>query len=278
MSSKVLTPEERQALEYAYGTRRLVELLIDPVQGHFDAAHLREINRRIFQDLPGLGLHDITPGQYRPPVAAHYDWLKTRTFETINIRSHVAYSRMDDIALARLDDNLKEADPIALAKLDTPAFTKAIGTLYTQLDYIHPFSDGNSRTLRAFTRQLAEASGYNIDWDQFGQSPVGRDLLYIARDLSVNELALPHIVHDVTKRDVLLTIDQLEGNRDLPSLLQDAVSPICAAHVHIQAEGAITQGHRSPAFVEPSLEEQLREQERLTPLSPAQLDEPGMDY
>ncbi|WP_353744070.1 MULTISPECIES: Fic family protein [Pseudomonas] len=56
------------------------------------------------------------------------------------------------------------------------SFTKAIGKLYSQLDFIHPFSDGNSRTLREFSRQLAEASNYRLDWERFGQSPAGRDL------------------------------------------------------------------------------------------------------
>ena len=38
---------------------RIVELELDPVRGTFDAAHLQEIHRRIFQDL----LHH-NPGEY----------------------------------------------------------------------------------------------------------------------------------------------------------------------------------------------------------------------
>jgi len=52
---------------------------------------------------------------------------------------------------------------------------------------------------------------------------MGRDLLYIARDLSVNELALPHIQNANNKRDVVFSMDILEGNRKLPDLLQDAI-------------------------------------------------------
>ena len=100
-----------------------------------------------------------------------------------------------------------------------------MGRLYTELDYIHPFPDGNSRTLREFTRQLADESSHSLDWQQFGKSPFGRDLLCIARDRGVNELALPHIRHAGMKRDVMMTMDQFEDNRDLPNLWRDAVRP-----------------------------------------------------
>ena len=55
-NGKSLTVEERQTLEAEHTFRRIVELRLDPVRGKFDAAHLKEVNRRIFQDLPDLGL------------------------------------------------------------------------------------------------------------------------------------------------------------------------------------------------------------------------------
>jgi fido (protein-threonine AMPylation protein) len=36
--------------------------------------------------------------------------------------------------------------------------------LYVDLDRIHPFHEGNSRTLREFTRSLALAAGYDLSW------------------------------------------------------------------------------------------------------------------
>lgn len=223
MTDKVPASDQRQALEADYTFQRLVELRVDPVKGSFDAAHLREINRRIFQDLPGLGFDQVTPGEYRPQVPPGNDWIKTRRLETVEVRPSVAYSPMDTEARNRLEEVLKRADPAALSKLSPQEFTSSIGRLYTALDYIHPFPDGNSRTLREFTRQLAEESGYSIEWERFNQTPAGRDILYIARDISVNKLALPHVIHEDTKRSVVFTMDQFDGNRDLPDLLRDAV-------------------------------------------------------
>ena len=114
---KELTGEERQTQEAEHTFRRIVELRLDPVRGKFDAAHLREINRRIFQDLPDLGFDDVTPGQYRPPVAADNDWIKSRSLETVDVPSNVAYSSMNNEARARIDDVLKQANPAVLRKL-----------------------------------------------------------------------------------------------------------------------------------------------------------------
>ena len=181
--------EERDRIEGLYTAHRIFELELDPIRGSFDAFHLREINRRIFQDLPGAGYNDVTPGEYRPTVADGKDWMKHRGLETAAGAFFVAYSRMDAKAQQRLDKALEVASPEQLRQLDTHAFTAAMATLYAELDYVHPFSDGNSRTLRTFTKQLANASGYELEWERFGRESGGRDALYVARDLTVNQLA-----------------------------------------------------------------------------------------
>lgn len=73
--------------------RRIVELELKPVKGNFDAQHLKGIHRRIFQDIPKMG-GDLLPGQFRPPVDANLDWVKTRQLESVNAILNVAYSNM----------------------------------------------------------------------------------------------------------------------------------------------------------------------------------------
>ena len=105
-------------------------------------------------------------------------------------------------------------------------FTRSkIAELYVELDYIHPFPDGNSRTLRTFTAQLAQESGYHIDWASFNRSDESRDRLYIARDLAVNRIALPLAYHESTMRALSHAMFSLEGNKELPELLKDAIRP-----------------------------------------------------
>jgi cell filamentation protein len=204
---------------------RIIELRLRPVQGNFDADHLKEINRRIFQDLPDLGFKDVTPGIYRPEVATGKDWMKMRGLESAPGSFFVAYSKMDAASLKRLDAVLEAADPVRLSSLSTKDFTQAIAKLYSELDYIHPFPDGNSRTLRAFTSQLATEAGYDIDWTRFAESPAGRDILYIARDLAVFPFAKAQIEHPNNLMKLVSTAHRLEGNRTLEALLVDVTKP-----------------------------------------------------
>ena len=238
------TPDARRAeLEGRYTQWRIIELEANPVEGRFDAAHLKEVNRRIFQDLPGAGFDDVTPGEFRPAVPDGVDWIKHRGLSTVDGSFFVAYSRMDDAAKARLDKVLAAADPEKLRGLKTPEFTAQLAKIYTELDYIHPFSDGNSRTLRTFTKQLARSAGYALDWERFGNIDVGRDLLYVARDLSVNALAMPNVQNESTMQRILYTTDRLQGNRTLPDLLRDAVRPTRAVAFEQMPEYEALKAH-----------------------------------
>jgi cell filamentation protein len=243
VAGKGMTPDQREQIEADYTFKRVVELELDPVRGSFDAAHLKEINRRIFQDLPGAGFDDVTPGEFRPAVPEGQDWMKDRALSTVEGAFYVAYSRMDEAALSRLDKALESAKPAELRKLKTAEFTARLAGVYAELDYVHPFSDGNSRTLRTFTKQLAKESGYELDWERFSRSPTGRDLLYIARDRSVNELAKPHIQHEHSMRKIIYTVDRLEGNSDLQNLLRDSVRPSRAVAFERMTEPDALQEH-----------------------------------
>jgi cell filamentation protein len=242
-ATDALTAEQRQQLEANYTFKRIVELELDPVRGNFDAAHLKEVNRRIFQDLPGAGFVDVTPGEFRKPVPDGLDWIRQRGLSTVDGPFYVAYSRMDEAATTRLDKALEGVKSDELRSLKTPEFTARLAKIYAELDYVHPFSDGNSRTLRTFTKQLAKEAGYEVDWERFGRSDIGRDLLYIARDRSVNALAKPHVQHKNTLREILHTQDRLDGNRDLPDLLRDAVRPCRAVAFEQMSEQEALKAH-----------------------------------
>lgn len=49
-----------------------------------------------------------------------------------------------------------------LAKGD---FIKRLAYYYDQLNYIHPFREGNGRTQRVFWSRVAQDGGYEIDWN-----------------------------------------------------------------------------------------------------------------
>lgn len=189
----------------------------------FDINYLKAIHKRILKDDPEA--KDIMPGEFRSEVKAEFDWCKDRKLESVKAWSFIAYSSMDTDIQTKLSAILQHIDTHQLSKLNTKAFTQAISTLYTELDYIHPFRDGNSRTLRKFIREIAKASGYKLDWNPFNKNGISRDNLCIARDLAVNKLSLPHIQDPHNKRTVLYNMDQFAGNRSLTDLLGDVIRP-----------------------------------------------------
>lgn len=224
----MMTPEERSQRAIDSTFRRMIELELDPVLGNFDAQHLKEMNRRIFQDLPELGYVEISPGEFRAALPVGQEWIKNRALSSVEGTFCVAYSRMDSQALERLDVALDALNIEELSQLSTEQFSNSLAELYAELDYVHPFSDGNSRTLRSFTGQLAAAAGYEIDWGYFNRSPLARDLLYVARDLGVIERALPFIENGKALYEVIQSADRLKGNRDLSCLLNEAIRPLRA--------------------------------------------------
>ena len=162
---------------------RIGELDDDPVQGNFDAAHLREIHRRIFQDLP-----HYAPGEYRPEAPAH---IKARGLEAGVHRYYVHYAHRSKVD-AGIEKVLSDfGGPDTLRNLDAETFSQRMSKLYADLDYLHPFREGNSRTLRAFTVQLARAAGHELNWGATNVDAFSRDRLYIARDKEVTMRAFP---------------------------------------------------------------------------------------
>jgi cell filamentation protein len=172
--------EEREgALTFA----RIVELQNKPIRGNFDVAHLQEMHKHIFQDLP-----HYAPGEFRDDAPAH---TKARGLEHSGHRYYVPYAPRSEV-----DPGLEKvlADlggPKGLQGLGDDEFAARMAKLYGDLDYLHPFKEGNSRTLRTFTAQLARESGHELDWGTSNVDPVSRDRLYIARDKEVIARAYP---------------------------------------------------------------------------------------
>ena len=149
--------------------------------------------------------------------------MKSRKLETNDARLFVAYSGMTAKAQRRMEAALAAAQPAQLRQLDTPTFISAMAMLYAELDYAHPFPDGNSRTIRAFTKQLAHEAGFDLDWSGFNATPALRDGLYAARDNAVNRLALPRIEHEHAMRKIISSMEALKTYPNMHKLLSGAI-------------------------------------------------------
>jgi len=175
-------PELRLNADEIASYTRLAELRDTPIRGDFDAAHLNAIHAFIFQDSP-----QHRPGQNRPDTTS---WVKNRTLEGERTAYSVPYVSQD--VAGHLERRLAAFEgPASLRGLGVRAFAERLGELYSDLDRIHPWSEGNSRTLRAVTRLIAEEAGFRLNWTPSGVDASTRNQLYLARDVAVMERRWP---------------------------------------------------------------------------------------
>jgi cell filamentation protein len=232
--------------EYAQGQLsriRIEQLRLRPVKGNFDAAHLKEINRQIFQDFPKNGFNDVTPGEFRAPIEGALNaYVKGRRLESVKGVFPVAYSRMADDAQALLAATLDRANPEKLAPLNKAEFVKEMTAIYSALDYVHPFPEGNSRTLREFTRTVAKESGYTLAWEKIGATANQHDQLYIARDRAVFQHAKDHVNERLLVHISSATL-LLNGNPSLETLIEKATRPTRALAFETQTQHNAISAH-----------------------------------
>ncbi len=97
-----------------------------------------------------------------------YDWAgKVRTVDIKKNENDSEYflivSKIADAASYVFGELAKEHN---LMGLSVDLFTERLAYFYDQLNYIHPFREGNGRTQRIFWTRVARDAGYEIKWDE----------------------------------------------------------------------------------------------------------------
>jgi fido (protein-threonine AMPylation protein) len=219
--------EARAKREAGLTANRISELYEDPIEGEFDADHLKAIHAYIFQDLP-----EHQPGIIRERT--EQAWIKHRALEgrAVAYDVHYANQRIEE----RVEEAFKEfCGPRSVMSLGRDLVAVRIAKLYGDLDYAHPFYEGNSRTLREFTRELAGAAGFELDWIGTTITERERNQLYMARDLAVMERAFPGLTperamktNDRAEYEASFVLEGLRkavGDKRLEAIIGDRLLP-----------------------------------------------------
>lgn len=138
-----------------------MELLKNPIKGNFSKAHLMNIHKFIFEDIYSFA------GKIRREQISKADTL----FYPPNL-----IDRELDKVFAKIKEKnmLKETDKEKV--FDNLAYVMA------ELNIIHPFREGNGRSIREFIRLMAKRMGYDLNWGN-----VDREELLEASILSVDD-------------------------------------------------------------------------------------------
>lgn len=118
--------------------------------GHFDLAHLQAIHRHLFQDI--------------------YDWAgELRTVEIAKSGHQFQLRRFIVTGVADIHQRLAAAN--FLRDLPRRDFARTAGVIIGDLNYVHPFRDGNGRVQRQYLDGLARQAGHPLDLARL--SPTG---------------------------------------------------------------------------------------------------------
>ena len=120
-----------------------MELLKNPIKGNFSKAHFMNIHKFIFEDIYSFA------GKIRREQISKADTM----FYPPNL-----IDRELDKVFAKIKEKnmLKETDKEKV--FDNLAYVMA------ELNIIHPFREGNGRSIREFIRLMAKRMGYDLNW------------------------------------------------------------------------------------------------------------------
>ena len=111
-------------------------------RGSFDLSHLRAVHRHLFQDL--------------------YDWAgELRTVEIFKGGNQFQFRQYIPTGMADVHRRLTRAK--FLQRLPANEFAREAGVIIGDINYIHPFREGNGRTQAQYLKQLAEQAGHPLD-------------------------------------------------------------------------------------------------------------------
>ena len=136
--------DELARREHDASSARVLALLVKPLPGRYDLAHLQAFHRHIFGDVYEWA------GELRTVAIAKADLFA--------LPMHIAPYLSGVLAGLPRENYLRGLPADRLA--DRLAYYLA------EINAVHPFREGNGRTQRAFVGQLAADAGHHLAWER----------------------------------------------------------------------------------------------------------------
>lgn len=130
---------------------RMLEFLAHPITGRFDYDHMKAIHQHLFQDVYEWA------GQERvAPVAPQF----------LNKGGHLYYPAGEALTTAANEQYALIAKANYLKGLDQTDFVTELAERWGEINVIHSFREGNTRSQLVFFFQLCEQAGYELHLDR----------------------------------------------------------------------------------------------------------------
>jgi cell filamentation protein, protein adenylyltransferase len=192
---------------------RSILLQLNPLKGNFDSEHLKAIHSYLFRDVY------VWAGQFRTiPLAKAEDIRGERVirFSSPDLIEEELKQVFDELAAEHFLEGLPRRE-----------FARKIAALFSEINRIHPFREGNGRTQRQFVRQLADSLGYKLHFEVVSKERlVQASILSANGDTAMMERLLDEITETERIQPLVKVIGHLERNdfnsngRNSPSALR----------------------------------------------------------
>jgi len=136
----ITSKDELKQSEYSIVRKKLAYLYLKPLEGNFDTDHLLNLHKFIFGDIYSFA------GQFR----------------TCSMQKSTMFCNPDEIPKSLkevLDEMNTEFSQNITYETD---FAFKLAKYYYDLIYVHPFREGNGRTIRAFLRDFVLEKSKNL--------------------------------------------------------------------------------------------------------------------
>lgn len=128
---------------------RAMELRLNPENEEFSFDRLKSIHRHLFQDVYPFA------GEIRTTnIGKNGFWFCDRDM----------IGRLSEMVFDELKSDRY------LQGLSKDRFAEKAAYYYTEINFMHPFREGNGRTTREFFGQLAKSAGYELEWQNVSQA------------------------------------------------------------------------------------------------------------
>lgn len=172
---------------------RIQELREKPVQGDYGLQHLQDIHRQVFKDV--------------------YEW--AGQIRQVDIAKGPAGDRTlftfkEDIPSKGEEIKALINDANKLRGLDREQFAGKMGEVYTAVNEMHPFREGNGRATREYMASLAKESGRSLDFTKVSREAWNDAAKQSARG---NLEPIKEVFHEIVTVDRAVAFDHAEGRQ-----------------------------------------------------------------
>lgn len=142
----ITNKEELRNKEAEIVFEKLIELYENPIEGNFDKKHLCDIHKYLFEEIYPFA------GEYRTVFMGKGNLYVT---SVQNIDKELK------IVIEEMFEELSHCH-------EYKDYARFLANTYTALIKVHPFREGNGRTVREFLRELVDSKipDYQLDWSK----------------------------------------------------------------------------------------------------------------